>query len=604
MMSNTVENLEGDDLQSPPPPSKNNEKKPINQLKPNKGRVDVKRHRKLTSEVWNSFEFMDPDENGSLTSRLPDFDPNVFRELLASAVVKHELPFQFVEYDGIRKCFNYLHPEVKVVSRNTVKNDIMKMYRMEKLKIRDTLSCIPGRICLTSDCWTSITIDGYMSLTAHFIDSSWNLQKVILNFSFLAPPHTGLALSDHIFSLLKDWGIQKKVFSVTLDNASSNDAMVDFLKYELDLVSQGAYFHVRCCAHIMNLIVQDGLKEVDDAIIKVRDSVKYFRGSQARRQRFLSSVAHVELQSSRGLQQDVPTRWNSTYIMLESVLYYKKSFIHLQKTDANYLHCPTNEEWGRIERTFKFLKVFYEVTCAFSVSKYTTTNLYFANVLMVRVLLHKEKDSHDITVMAFVVVLDPRYKFQLVEWGYEKAYGEGYKSELAIIKDKLFSLFKEYVDESNLNKSKVGQPKNGSLDSQEESQDVLDAASASLLMDFDDFSTKVTSQAVKSELECYLEEKLMPRVKNINILDYWRTHEIRYPTLARMARDILAILISTVASESAFSIGGRVLDAYRTQIESQLGALCGAIMMEKMEDREESNTENEVGADESASRVT
>ena len=134
------------------------------------------------------------------------------------------------------------------------------MYRMEKVKIRDALSCVPGRICLTSDCWTSITTDGYMSLTAHFIDNSWNLHKMILNFSFLPPPHTGLAMSDHLFSLLKDWGIQKKVFSVALDNASANDAMVDFLKYELDLVGGGTYFHVRCCAHILNLIVQDGMK--------------------------------------------------------------------------------------------------------------------------------------------------------------------------------------------------------------------------------------------------------------------------------------------------------------------------------------------------------
>lgn len=82
--------------------------------------------------------------------------------------------------------------------------------------------------------------------------------------------------------------------------------------------------------------------------------------------------------------------------------------------------------------------------------------------------------------MAFAAVLDPRYKFQIVEWGFEKAYGDEYKSELAIVKDKLFSLFKEYVDESNLNKTKVGEPKN---DSNEGSQDVvLDEASSSLLM--------------------------------------------------------------------------------------------------------------------------
>jgi hypothetical protein len=41
-----------------------------------------------------------------------------------------------------------------------------------------------------------------------------------------------------------------------------------------------------CCAHILNLIVQDGLKEITDAIQKIRDNVKYFRGSQVRKQNF------------------------------------------------------------------------------------------------------------------------------------------------------------------------------------------------------------------------------------------------------------------------------------------------------------------------------
>ena len=136
------------------------------------------------------------------------------------------------------------------------------------------LQSIPGRVALTSDCWTSVTTDGYISLTAHFVDQNWCLQKKVLAFTLMPPPHTGVALAEKVYGLLKEWGIHNKVVSITLDNASSNDSMADALKLDLDLLCDGDYFHFRCCAHILNLIVQDGLKELDEAIKKVRGCVK------------------------------------------------------------------------------------------------------------------------------------------------------------------------------------------------------------------------------------------------------------------------------------------------------------------------------------------
>ena len=77
------------------------------------------------------------------------------------------------------------------------------------------------------------------------------------------------------------------------------------------------------CAHILNLIGQDGLKEPDGCISKIRESVKYVEGSQIRKQKFLECVALVSLDGRKSLRQDVPTRWNSTFLMLESSLYYR-----------------------------------------------------------------------------------------------------------------------------------------------------------------------------------------------------------------------------------------------------------------------------------------
>jgi len=44
----------------------------------------------------------------------------------------------------------------------------------------------------------------------------------------------------------------------------------------------------------------------------------------------------------------------------------------------------------------------------------------------------------------------------------------------------------------------------------------------------------------------------------------------KYPTLARIARNFLAIPTSTVASKSAFSTGGRVLDKFRSSLSSRI----------------------------------
>ena len=72
----------------------------------------------------------------------------------------------------------------------------------------------------------------------------------------------------------------------------------------------------------------------------------------------------------------------------------------------------------------------------------------------------------------------------------------------------------------------------------------------------------------KSSLELYLDEPKMARNVNLDILAFWKSNECRYPDLAAMARDILSIPVSTVASEASFSVGGRVLDQYRSTLKA------------------------------------
>jgi hypothetical protein len=68
----------------------------------------------------------------------------------------------------------------------------------------------------------------------------------------------------------------------------------------------------------------------------------------------------------------------------------------------------------------------------------------------------------------------------------------------------------------------------------------------------------------KSELEKYLAEEREDPDSKIDILAWWEVNSSRFPILSHMARDVLAIPITTVASESAFSTGGCILDDFRT----------------------------------------
>ena len=74
------------------------------------------------------------------------------------------------------------------------------------------------------------------------------------------------------------------------------------------------------------------------------------------------------------------------------------------------------------------------------------------------------------------------------------------------------------------------------------------------------------SLGVKSELDKYLLEDQEPESEDFDILSWWKVNSPRFPVLSQLARDVLAIPMSSVASECAFSTGGRILDPFRSSL--------------------------------------
>ena len=84
-------------------------------------------------------------------------------------------------------------------------------------------------------------------------------------------------------------------------------------------------------------------------------------------------------------------------------------------------------------------------------------------------------------------------------------------------------------------------------------------------------SSKKQSVTVKSELEEYLAEALddASLEDEFDILTWWKVKSAKYPVMARLTRDVLAVPISTVASESTFSTSGRILSPVRNSLNNE-----------------------------------
>ncbi|KAK3231813.1 hypothetical protein Dsin_003694 [Dipteronia sinensis] len=218
--------------------------------------------------------------------------------------------------------------------------------------------------------------------------------------------------------------------------------------------------HLRCCAHILNLIVSDGLKDLHESVVAIRNAVKYVKSSLSRLDRFKRAVEHEKLGNNGFVVLDVPTRWNSTYLMLESAVKLRKAFDQMEEEDGhcvNYFKESNNEkkrigppllnDWENANVFIRFLSTFYDITLDFSASLHVISNIYFKSwctifnqltslsterdplVSRMAVSMKQKFDKYwkglDKTnnLLIIAVFFDPRYKFSYVKWRFDAFYG-------------------------------------------------------------------------------------------------------------------------------------------------------------------------------------
>ncbi|GJR54009.1 zinc finger BED domain-containing protein RICESLEEPER 2-like protein [Tanacetum coccineum] len=192
------------------------------------------------------------------------YNPDYLREQFAGLVIQRGLPFNHFDNEQTTRVFqNTMQPRYTHVSRSTLKRDAMKLWVAAKQATIDGFANLNTMVNLTTDIWSAPhNLPGsYMCVTAHWIEpSSWQMMKRVISFEEFSSEHTGKNLKYMLEKVFVVYGLKDKILSITLDNASNNTSAMNKLRLKYNPPMGGRFYHSRCVAHIINLVVQAGLK--------------------------------------------------------------------------------------------------------------------------------------------------------------------------------------------------------------------------------------------------------------------------------------------------------------------------------------------------------
>nr|XP_043624151.1 zinc finger BED domain-containing protein DAYSLEEPER-like [Erigeron canadensis]XP_043624152.1 zinc finger BED domain-containing protein DAYSLEEPER-like [Erigeron canadensis] len=520
------------------------------------------------------------------------YDPDRCRQEMARMIILHDYPLHMVEHAGFMAFVHNLQPNFNMVNFSTVQGDCVATYLREKQTIQKLIDGMPGRICLTLDLWNSHNTTGYVFVTGQFIDSEWKIHKKLLNVVMEPYPESDSAFSHAVSACLSDWNMEGRLFSLTINHPLSEvgiNSLRSLLSEKSTKILDGQLLLTSCFARSLSCIAQEALKAGQETVKKVRDCVKYVKTSESLEEKFLALKQQLQVLSTKTLSLDDQTQWNTTYEMLVAASELKQVFSCLDTLDPDYSKGPTVEEWKLVDNLCMYLKLLFNTANLLTSSTVSTANTFFHEAWKLQLELTRASTMEDQAIstltkpmqesfnkywkssclmLAIAVVMDPRFKMKLVEFSFTKIYGDEAASYIKIVDEGIHELFLEYValplpltpafaeevnGETGHVKQEGGRGSNNGLG----------------LTDFDVYIMESTSQQSKSELDQYLEESLLPRIHEFDVMGWWKLNKVKYPTLSKMAHDILTVPVSTVSPGSVFDTGINEMDHYRCSLRPE-----------------------------------
>ena len=501
---------------------------------------------------------------------LSDQKKRTLTSAIVSWIIDSMTSFSAVENEKFVTMLNEFEPRYHPPSRVTISKRVherMEDLRPTMIQYLDSLKC---KFSATTDAWSSVVLKGYMAITLHWIHG-WKMQSLLITFKHFPAPHTSDAICELMMDVLDQWKLSDKLIAITSDNGANVIKGLKLLKARIndkygDTVGGNSFWVIRCLAHTVQLGVKEALKILTPELTKIRGLVIRCKKGICR-QMFDQKKIELGFDAARQVPRyDTETRWGSTYELCISSHNLRAVFNALTNNPNLGLQDLKLDDfdWAKVFGIATFLQKAHEITEIQSSKSKVTLSLIpgmytllkqhcekvkngevqawisleckeAANRMLNKLLLYDDLINSDSVQMA--KLLDPRFK-----------------SDMRLMQKLRNTLIVDY---------KYGEDSGDMLRSAEKNKSkVLEAVFALDRADGDSTSELNGEQVNMDEVTNFFQFTSIPDT-SADPLDWWKAAESRFPTIAQMARDYLAIQATSVACESTFSESGQLITSRR-----------------------------------------
>ncbi|XP_050521556.1 E3 SUMO-protein ligase ZBED1-like [Daktulosphaira vitifoliae] len=484
-------------------------------------------------------------------------------QALASLIAMNQLPLSFCSSPGFFKFMAVVEPNYKICSDQAMKKRLHALKSNVEDKIKNELQNVKRVVC-TTDGWSSMAQNSYISLTAHIIDNQWLSKSFTLATKEMTERYTAVNLAEKLICIFDDWEINGKVTTVITDNAKNIVNAVQLLPITID----NENMDVTCAAHNLQLAINIVLKQEIFSEKQCTNLVGHFKHSNVAKQSLLNKQEQLGL-PHQSLVQCCKTRWNSIYLMLDRLSKNRSpisnvladraitSLFIAQKLEI------TESQWLRIENLVNLLKPLYVITNLFCSENYSPVSMVrpLLSKLLDHHLKHYETDDQYITEFKSTIIFEIKERFKL-------DCSETNSVSVRQIASFLDPRYKELEFEPIATREKIRKAVksllekfNSSMQNIEFNMEQNPLAQSSDLQ-FLYGNTIIKNDNLTTQFQIYTAE---PQLRfDLNPYEWWKSREIKYPNLAALAKEYLAIPATSVSSERCFSTAGNIVTSKRT----------------------------------------